>query len=227
MLTIDQRIKFFNNLSDPKWEPFYDEYKVHLSSLLTIIKDSNEALEGNIFHMQGTKEPDLNLAPYTLPKRRSLALLAAAHNNILEIGFNSGFSALLLLISNPKCKVTSFDIAHHKYTIPCFEYLKKIFANRLDLIVGDSRETVPIYLREENIPSAYIIDGGHGLSVAEADLCNIIDRAATGSIIAFDDTDMRTLRALINFYMLRGRVEAIVDPHGAFAHASQTYLIVR
>ena len=61
----------------------------------------------------------------------------------MEIGFNSGFSTLLMLISNPNIHITCYDLGEHKYTIPCYQKLREIFKDRINIIIEDSRETLP------------------------------------------------------------------------------------
>ena len=80
-------------------------------------------------------------------KQLNLYSLGRTAKNILEIGFNTGHSALLFLISNPESKLTCFDIVSHKYTMPCFEYLNSLFPGRINLIAGDSTITVPEFYK--------------------------------------------------------------------------------
>jgi hypothetical protein len=68
---------------------------------------------------------------------------------------------------------------------------------------------VPKLLLRDNNFSAYHIDGGHGLDVAELDLLNIISRCAPGSIICFDDTDLYELKMLLMKYVLKGSISSI------------------
>ena len=80
----------------------------------------------------------------------------------MEIGFNSGFSTLLMLISNPNIHIFCFDLGEHKYTIPCYEKLKETFGDRINITIGDSTKTL------QNINDNYDlihIDGGHSTEV--------------------------------------------------------------
>lgn len=63
--------------------------------------------------------------------------------SVMEIGFNSGFSTLLMLISNPNIHITCYDLGEHKYTIPCYQKLREIFKDRINIIIEDSRKTLP------------------------------------------------------------------------------------
>ena len=107
-------------------EPLFSMYKHHLETLNKIINDVGEPLEGNIFY-EHLDPHRTELIERFFPKRAALAMFAMAHDHIVEIGFNSGFSALLMLTANPDLKLTSVDICEHKYTQPCFEYLSTMF----------------------------------------------------------------------------------------------------
>ena len=68
----------------------------------------------------------------------------------MEIGFNAGHSTLLSFLANPKLSFLSFDIATHKYTVPCAEYLQKHFD--LTFIKGNSRKTaIPAYTVKKSL----------------------------------------------------------------------------
>jgi predicted O-methyltransferase YrrM len=131
--------------------------------LMQIVKECNESLEGHIF------DDALHGPNIFLPKRQNIILASQNSKNALEIGFNSGFSALLILIANPTIKLTCVDIGHHRYTIPCFQQLKKDFGDRIELLIGDSREVVPTINDTFDLVH---IDGGHSLNVAEKDITN-------------------------------------------------------
>jgi hypothetical protein len=66
----------------------------------------------------------------------------------------------------------------------------------------------------------YIVDGGHGLDTAEADLNNVISHGSKGSRILFDDTDMKELRLLVNMYMTLGKIINISDSVGILHNSS-------
>ena len=62
--------------------------------------------------------------------------------NVMEIGFNSGFSTLLMLISNTNMHITCFDLGEHSYTLPCYEKIKETFGDRISIVIGDSTKTL-------------------------------------------------------------------------------------
>ena len=216
---------FIDNFIDRNFDPFKDDYLPDLNSLLEIIKNQGEPLEGNIFYRHHENNPTANLISDFLPKRRALALLGIMNNNIMEIGFNAGFSALLLLHSNKNLKLTCIDICQHKYTVPCFEYLKSKFGDRIELIQSDSLLAFPLLSRTAIEYDAYIIDGGHGVSLAEADLHNVISIGKRGSIICFDDSDDPKLRTMLNMHQLTGKIISISDGIGYIENLRQMFFV--
>ena len=88
-----------------------------------------------------------------------------------EVGFNAGHSAFNALLSNENVAVTSFDIGVHKerYLSASNDLLSAIFPRRLTLILGDSKVTIPNYLRDhpELVCDVIFIDGGHDYEVSE------------------------------------------------------------
>jgi hypothetical protein len=227
MFDIKDRELFFKNFSNKSFEPFLNEYTNDLIKLIEIIRNIGKPVEGSIFF--NNNETDLrsdNLSDTFKVKRRTLALTAIANNKILEIGFNAGFSALLMLTANPNLRLVSADICMHPYTIPCFEYLKERFGDRLNFIAGNSLESIPAALSFYNDYNVYIIDGGHGLSVAEADLATIIANARPDSLILFDDSDWPELRAMLDFYMLGRKLLPVSDVQGFIHNTNQMFFRV-
>lgn len=153
--------------------------------LLPIIKNTGEKLEGNIFMYHETT----NYTNDFIDKQINFILTASSPNinNILEIGFNSGFSALLMLLSNPNLKITCIDICCHKYAILCFQKMKEIFGDRIDLLIGNSVNVLPTL--KGNTYDMIHIDGCHLVNIAEMDIKNSLQLCKSGTILIMDDTD--------------------------------------
>ncbi len=118
-----------------------------------------------------------------------LSELSTGCLNILEIGFNGGHSASLFL-KNKGCHVLSFDIGHHGYIEKAKKSIDSKFPERHNLIIGDSRITVPRYV-EKNPNKKFdliFIDGGHEYEVARADFVNCRKMANEKTILVMDDT---------------------------------------
>ena len=182
---------FFIEDNINKAKQYIDEY------LLPIINNCGEKLEGNIFMLHHTTE-------YTdifLNKAKNISNLVLNKNvkNVMEIGFNSGFSALLMLLTNPSISLNCFDLGEHKYTLPCFQKLKETFGDRINITLGDSRETLQ---NENGLYDLIHIDGGHSTDVAESDIINSYRLSKQGTLLIMDDYDFHNLHRLWDSYIV-------------------------
>ena len=159
--------------------------------LIPIIKNCRVNLEGNIFMLHHTcKYTDLFI---NKAKNISNFVLNSNVTNVMEIGFNSGFSTLLMLISNPKLHITCFDLGEHSYVLPCFEQLRKTFGDRIELVLGDSTKTLLTITGEYDLIH---IDGGHSTDVASSDVINSYRMSRHGTILILDDYDFPNLQKM-------------------------------
>jgi predicted O-methyltransferase YrrM len=222
--SVSRRLELLRKFADPAWEPFTEEYTDHLAGLMKVIEGVGEKLEGNTFFAH-RQEDYSELSPRFLNKRRTLALAANVFTDIVEIGFNAGHSAMLMLTANPNLRLTCIDICSHRYTVPCFEYLHSIFGDRITLIEGNSLLAMPLLKAQGKEYGLYIIDGGHGVDVADSDIHNIIHCSKPGSIIMFDDSDAPQLRILLDMYMMSGDLISIADQAGILKNTNQMFFM--
>jgi len=111
-------------------------------------------------------------------------------STVLEIGFNAGHSAEVILHYSDRTSLLSFDLGDHDYVTCGKKYIDMTFPNRHELILGDSRKTVPEFIRA-NPHKKYdmiFIDGGHEFETAYADLINCREAAHRDTIVIMDDT---------------------------------------
>ena len=162
---------------------------------------AGEKIEGSIFCRCGM----VDYSDEFLDKQVNMVALAKAADAqapapgpiALEIGFNAGYSAALLLIACPRLRLTCVDIGDHGYTRPCFEKLAEAFPGRVDLVIGDSRIVVPMLRSMTPMSQRYDlvhVDGCHFPEVASLDIANCGRLLAPGALVVMDDTDADFLR---------------------------------
>jgi lipopolysaccharide biosynthesis glycosyltransferase len=193
---IDIMTVFLNSLKDIIIENCIKNTKNIINNyLMPIINNCGELLEGNIFTLHHTTEySDIFINKV---KNISNVLLNKNIKNVMEIGFNSGFSALLMLVTNPNIKITCYDLGEHKYTIPCYEILKQLFQDRINIIIGDSTKTL---YNDINKYDLIHIDGGHTTEIVTNDIKNSYCLSKKGTILIMNDYDFDNIHILWNYY---------------------------
>jgi predicted O-methyltransferase YrrM len=172
----------YDNINIAKTKQYIKKTKQYIKKYLNpVINKTGEHLEGNIFTIG---KIDFSFLFHRKCVNISLLSQNKDIKNIMEIGFNAGFSTLLMLFSNPLAKITCYDLGEHSYTMPCFKIIKKTFGDRVNLILGDSTKTVP---NDKNKYDLIHIDGGHSTYVATQDIENSYNKSKPGTIFIFDD----------------------------------------
>ena len=111
-------------------------------------------------------------------------------HTVCEVGFGRGHSALLWLELLPTAAVYSFTIDSPDVH-PGRQHLEKEYGKRFQLILGDSRETVPKF-REENpevICDVLLVDGIKTLFGRMRDVNNLAKMSTPDSIVYFDEVN--------------------------------------
>ena len=114
---------------------------------------------------------------------------------ICETGFNRGFTSLLWLVSNPTARVFSFDLGAHATVKKGAEFLQRNFVDsqgkpRLTLTLGDSTKTiVDFHGKNPEVKCDFVlVDGGHDVKIAEADIANFHNMSREKVTLIVDDT---------------------------------------
>lgn len=185
------------------------ERQRHLDELKNIIIDSKAQLEGNYFYKHRTLE--LQVEKHN--KRLNIYYCGKqATTRICEIGFNAGHSCMLMLLGRDTTPLefTVFDIGHHKYTRPCFEYIKSQFQHvNFEYIEGDSTVTVPRWIEKNEqklgLYDVVHVDGGHSEHCITNDMRNTDNLVRVGGIVIVDDTHFGYINKCVDMYLASGK----------------------
>lgn len=174
--------------------------------LKKIIEETGELLEGNCVY----KHLSFEKWDCLLNKRENYRTVAKQKNTICEIGFNAGHSILAMMLVNPTAHYVLFDLGTHKYSRPCFEYIKKRLPEvKMEIIWGDSRDTVPTY-HSHNADAVFEvihIDGSHKQEIYSLDWKNSLEMSKKGTFLVFDDTDNKKINLFIDTEIEKGIVK--------------------
>jgi hypothetical protein len=154
-----------------------------LEELNSAIISTGEIMDGNVCYWHATI-PQGPPAPQFELKRVNLQRIANRFKNILEIGFNAGHSADIILSANPTVTLTSVDIGQHQYTHLCADIIKNHYQDRHRLILKNSNKLDKQEITNHDV---VIIDGGHGVENCFLDLAVCIAFCKIGSVIVIDD----------------------------------------
>lgn len=194
-------------LGKDDYKKFIKTYKFHFDNLQMIVESTGEQIEGNIY-CDTLFNTELD---FLKAKQINLISICIYASRIMEIGFNAGHSALLMLLANPGSTIVCFDICEHEYTKHCFEYLHSQFPDRIELHPGNSNIAVNAY---EGEPFDLChIDGCHNPHVANIDFHNTMTLTKEGTIVIFDDTNHNDLMELWKSYLHSNLVHEIKMPH--------------
>jgi predicted O-methyltransferase YrrM len=125
--------------------------------------------------------------------------------NVLEIGFNAGHSAEVMLSANKEAKLTSFDLNIHPYAAVGKDYIDKKFPGRHVFVAGDSKETIP---KAEGLYECFFIDGGHDYETAKADILNCSRLARPCAMVMIDDVVLPPVK---DVEYSKGPTQAVIE----------------
>jgi hypothetical protein len=177
----------------------------HVMALEEIIKKTGETPEGNSFYYH---ESFVRCDEQIFKRANLFWAGSQCKRRLLEIGFNAGHSAMLLLLSAlitsaTPIDFTVFDLGEHAYFRPCMDYIKKSFPHvNVEVIEGNSRQTVPTYLSSNSHKNGTYdvvhIDGGHDYDTALNDIGHTMDFVAIGGLMVIDDTNIDYIDRMVD-----------------------------
>jgi hypothetical protein len=180
-------------------------------------------VEGNycFFHRQAVT-PSSPPDPGRAWKREYLRHAVRGCRNALEVGFNAGHSAVVMLEAEPALRVTAVDICVHAYTQPCAAQLSAAYGARFAFVAGDSREALQ-GLDAGGFDLVHI-DGGHGAEVAAHDLGWFCRTAQPGCRLVVDDVYAPAIARLVQRACAGG---LIAPAECGFASSGENALFTR
>ncbi|NBO71339.1 MAG: class I SAM-dependent methyltransferase [Bacteroidetes bacterium] len=180
---------------------------IHIQNIETILRNVGERVEGNLIC---DIEPNNYTIHRNIEKIRNLQTLCNGKRRICEIGVNAAHSLLLMLFANPNAEYTLFDLGNHGYTRPCVEYIQSKFpSTRIEIIYGNSVETVAKYIREhpekQGTYDLCHLDGGHTPDIFTHDYANVKKLLGNG-IVVFDDYDLPAIHSFLDSMVSTGKI---------------------
>ena len=104
---------------------------------------------------------------------------------LCEVGFNGGHTAVNLLLADPAAgsRLFAFDVGRHAAVKLGAAFAEENFPGRFELVLGDSRATLPEFARKRpDVRCDFIhIDGDKTYEGVRSDLANLRPLAASGA----------------------------------------------
>lgn len=180
-------------ISQNEYIKILNQNEHHFKNLIDIIQKNEDSLEENYFF----EYLKLELSS----TQQNLFTIGKNGNKIINIGFKTGYSTLLFLLSNPHSHIHCFNIYEHTYTQPCFQYLYDNFNKRVSLYNGNTEDTLSLFLKNNPDQSFDIfhIDGSYNSRIANIEFFISYELAHDQSIIIWNNLNNQNF--LFNNYI--------------------------
>lgn len=155
-------------------------------------------IEGSLITAENLHNPGADSPIYREKRLNYVMLLNQLQcRSMMEIGFNWGYSASLLLEASPAGRLHSVDIAEHWYTPPAGDIITDIYPNRFRYTWKDSRQALLDELAAGNRYDMISVDGGHDYATATSDILLGVELLEPGGLLIVDDTDGPSVGAAV------------------------------
>lgn len=149
--------------------------------------------------------------PRMVRKQEELYRYAMTATHALELGVYVGHSLLIMLIANPKLRVTAVDV-DSQYAGPAVEYLNRHFGDRVRFFQGDAVQVMEAL--ELSSFDLLHIDADHYDAAALAQFQQSLRLAKPRAIYVFDDYD--AVQGTVELLVQRGLLEVRIIPNCAW-----------
>lgn len=191
MPTIDTRTPFWRDHARRRYADIRQAQADKLLPVQKMLAERRfEKLEGSLISAEQIHNPSAD-SPIYLAKRLNYVLLLdqLQCGHLMEIGFNWGYSASLLLEVAASSRLHSIDIGWHWYTPPAGALMAQIYPGRFSYTWKDSREALLDQIAAGNRYDMISIDGGHAYGTARTDILLSLELLNDGGLLIVDDTD--------------------------------------
>lgn len=197
-----------------------------VDKLTKIMESTHEEMEGNcFFHGTEAGKPLLQSWFFIFKRVNYMSVIKDFNvERICEIGLNAGHSMACFLQTLPSTgHVQVFDLCDHKYTKPCFAYLKEKYPQIKELVEGDSKQTLRAWINKnpQEVGSYDLVhvDGGHYGDTPMSDVIHADILLRPGGIMVLDDTQLQEIITLIPFLLSKGYAPIVQIPTFCLSHA--------
>jgi predicted O-methyltransferase YrrM len=184
----------FKLIFDSEYNDVLAKCEPHFENLKKIVETYNCLPEGSCYYSHMSFSVDKGKDNL----RKNLISLAKESKNILEIGFNMGHSAILMLTANPDCVIECHDACVNIYTEKCMHYVSQQFPGRIKIVKGNSVSTLRQYNRQA--PDLVHMDGSKVPEIQYLDFIAVSQICRENhTVIVFNDVWIDNVRRITSY----------------------------